>query len=123
MAGWFRGDCHVHTARSHPADLTVAEAVHAARQAGLDFIASPEHNSVDGHADWAPYASELLVILGQEITTRTGHWLALGIEPGEPIDWQYGVRDGQLEVELERVRVAEGLCVAAHPHAPYPGGQ
>lgn len=91
----------------------------AARQARLDFIATTEHNCVDGHADWAPFGSELVVILGQEVTTQTGHWLALCLQPGELINWQYGVRDGQLEVELDRVRAARGLCVAAHPHAPY----
>jgi len=123
MPGWFRGDCHVHTARSNNADLTVADVVNAARLARLDFIAITEHNSVDGHADCAPHTSELAVILGQEVTTRTGHWLALGLNPGELIDWQYGARDGRLEVELDRVRVAGGLCVAAHPHAPYVGGQ
>jgi predicted metal-dependent phosphoesterase TrpH len=123
MPGWFRGDCHVHTVRSKNADLTVADVVHAARQSGLDFIAITEHNNVDGHADWAPCTGELLIILGQEVTTRTGHWLALGLEPGQLIDWQYGVRDGRLEAELDRVRAAGGLCVAAHPHAPYVSGQ
>jgi hypothetical protein len=120
---WFRGDCHVHTARSNGATLAAEEVVHAARRSGLDFIATTEHNTVDGHVDWAPCAGELVVIPGQEVTTRTGHWLALGLEPGQLIDWHYGVRDGRLEVELDRVRAAPGLCVAAHPHAPYVGGQ
>ncbi|WP_214405489.1 CehA/McbA family metallohydrolase [Pseudonocardia lacus] len=123
MPDWFRGDCHVHTARSNSATLTVEEVVHAARQSGLDFIATTEHNTVDGHADWAPYTSELVVILGQEVTTRTGHWLALGLELGRPIDWRYGVPDGRLEAEVDQVRAAAGLCVAAHPHAPYACGQ
>ncbi|GAA0932656.1 CehA/McbA family metallohydrolase [Pseudonocardia zijingensis] len=123
MRGWFRGDCHVHTTRSNGADLTVADVVAAASSAGLDFIAITEHNSVDGHGDWAAYTGELVVIPGQEVVTRTGHWLALDLGPGELIDWRYGVRGGRIEAELDRVRRAGGLCVAAHPHAPYVGGQ
>lgn len=122
MPEWFRGDCHVHGVRSNNADLTVDEIVRSALHSGLDLIASTEHNTVDGHADWAPHGNDLLVILDQEVTTRTGHRLALGLEAGV-IDWRYGVRDGGLTAQLDRVRAAGGLCVAAHPHAPYPGGQ
>nr|WP_230415571.1 hypothetical protein [Micromonospora tarapacensis] len=39
------------------------------------------------HADWRRYAGDdLLVILGQEVTTRTGHWLALGLAPEQLVD-------------------------------------
>lgn len=123
MAGWFRGDCHVHTARSSGADLTVADVVDAARRTGLDFIATTEHNDVDGHPDWAACAGELMVIPGQEVVTRTGHWLAVGLEQGRPADWRYGVRDGRIDAELHEVRAGGGMCIAAHPHAPYACGQ
>ncbi len=118
---WYRGDLHVHTARSNGADLTPAQVVRDARAAGLDFIATTEHNTVDGHADWAPYADELLVIPGQEVVTRTGHWLAVG--SGRLVESRYGIRDGAVDSELARVRDDGGICVAAHPHAPYPSGQ
>jgi predicted metal-dependent phosphoesterase TrpH len=118
---WYRGDLHVHTARSRGADLTPAQVVREARAAGLEFIATTEHDTVDGHGDWAPHARELLVIPGQEVVTRTGHWLAVG--SGRLADGQYGVRDGAIPRELARVRSDGGICVAAHPHAPYPAGQ
>lgn len=118
---WYRGDLHVHTARSRSADLTPAQVVHEARAAQLDFIATTEHDTVDGHADWAPYADRLLVIPGQEVVTRTGHWLAIG--SGRHVASQYGIRDGAVDRELARVRDDGGICVAAHPHAPYPSGQ
>ncbi len=38
------------------------------------------------------------------------------------VDWRYGVRDGVIDRHLEQVRRSGGLCVAAHPHAPYPSG-
>ncbi|MFC8847576.1 MULTISPECIES: CehA/McbA family metallohydrolase [unclassified Micromonospora] len=121
--GWYRGDCHVHSARSNGAELTPEQVVADARAVGLDFIAITEHNTSDTHGVWGPIAGDdLLVILGQEVTTRTGHWLALGIAPGQVVDWRYGVRDGVIDRQVEQVHRAGGLCVAAHPHAPYPSG-
>jgi hypothetical protein len=121
--GWYRGDCHVHSALSHAGVLTVEQLAAAARETGLDFIATTEHNTADAHGLWYPHAGDdLLVILGQEVVTRTGHWLALGIGPGQVVDWRYGVRDDMIDGHLERVHDVGGICVAAHPHAPYVSG-
>ncbi|MEU4220343.1 CehA/McbA family metallohydrolase [Actinoplanes sp. NPDC026623] len=84
---------------------------------------STEHNTCDTHGAWGPLAGDdLLVILGQEVTTPTGHWLALGVEAGQAVDWQYGVRDEAIDREVARVHRGGGICVAAHPHLPYPSG-
>ena len=121
--GWYRGDCHVHTARSFGGELTPEQVAAAARATGMDFIAVTEHNTADTHGAWGPLAGDdLLVILGQEATTQTGHWLALGVDPGQVIEWRYGIRDDVIGQHVSQVRQAGGLCVAAHPHAPYPGG-
>jgi hypothetical protein len=121
--GWYRGDCHVHSARSHGGELTPAQLAAAARASGLDFIAVTEHNTADTHGAWGQLAGDdLLVVLGQEAVTQTGHWLALGIAPGQVVEWRYGVRDDVIGLHVSQVRQAGGLCVAAHPHAPYPGG-
>ncbi|MCP3803239.1 CehA/McbA family metallohydrolase [Allokutzneria sp. A3M-2-11 16] len=121
--GWYRGDCHVHSAQSHAADQTPAQLTAEARALGLDFITVTEHNTAAAHGRWAAAAgNDLLVILGQEVTTRTGHWVALGLARGQEVEWRYGVRDDVLDRHLAPVREAGGLCVAAHPHAPYPTG-
>lgn len=121
--GWYRGDCHVHSQLSHGGELTPGQLAAAAREAQLDFIAITEHNTADTHGAWGSLAGDdLLVILGQEITTKTGHWLALGLEPGQVVDWRYGVRDDLINLSMDQVHRAGGLCVAAHPHAPYPSG-
>ena len=121
--GWYRGDCHVHSVYSNGAELTPEQLAAGAREAGLDFIATTEHNTSDAHGIWSPHAGDdLLVILGQEITTWTGHWLALGIDPGQVVDWRYRVRDNVIDRHLDQVHQAGGLCVAAHPHAPYASG-
>jgi len=117
---WYRGDCHVHSVHSD-GRLTPEQLAPAARRAGLDFIATTEHNHAGAHSAWAD--AGLLVILGEEVTTPNGHWLALGIRPGQVVDWRYRVRDRVIGRHLAEVHGAGGICVAAHPHAPYPSGQ
>jgi PHP-associated len=120
---WYRGDCHVHSVFSSGGELTPRQLADTARAAGLDFIATTEHNSADSHRLWGPLASDdLLVILGQEVVTESGHWLALGLDAETVIDWRYGLDDDMINSWLRRVHEAGGLCVAAHPYAPYPTG-
>ncbi len=119
---WYRGDCHLHTQHSdgvwQPEDLAAA-----ARAAGLDFIASTEHNTTSASLQWGRHAGEdLLIVDGEEITTRSGHWLALGLPPGYWIDWRYRFGDsGQFRRFAQQVRAVGGLVVAAHPYCPYVG--
>jgi hypothetical protein len=56
-------------------------------------------------------------MLGEEITTRNGHVLALGTDPGTFVDWRYRARDNRFARFARRVRQAGGLVVPAHPHA------
>jgi predicted metal-dependent phosphoesterase TrpH len=80
---WYRGDCHVHSVLSSDGELTVRQLASAAREAGLDFLATTEHNSADAHSLWKTLATdELLVLLGQEVVTESGHRLALGLDAG-----------------------------------------
>lgn len=123
MRRWYRGDCHVHSVHSNGGELTPPQLAAEARAAGLDFIATTEHNTSGAHDAWDLLAGDdLVVIRGQEVTTRTGHWLALGIEPGQVVDWRYGLRDDLIDRHLAEVHRSGGLCVAAHPYAPYPSG-
>ncbi|MFJ6086296.1 CehA/McbA family metallohydrolase [Streptomyces sp. NPDC092369] len=120
--GWYRGDCHLHSWYSD-GRRTPAEIAARARAAGLDFITSTDHNTPSSHAHWAAEAGEdLLILLGEEVTTRNGHVLALGIEPGTFVDWRYRARDARRwERFARRIREAGGLVVPAHPHAPCVG--
>ncbi|MEV6162478.1 CehA/McbA family metallohydrolase [Streptomyces sp. NPDC052052] len=121
-ASWYRGDCHVHSVHSD-GELEPEELVVRARAAGLDFIATTEHNSAALPGVWGHLAADdFLIVLGEEVTTKTGHWLALGTDPGQVIDWNHQVRDGLIDQCLDQVHQVEGLCVAAHPHVPYPSG-
>ncbi|WP_432078627.1 CehA/McbA family metallohydrolase [Streptomyces sp. YPW6] len=114
---WYRGDCHVHSVHSD-GRRTPAEVAAAARAAGLDFINSSEHNTTSAHAAWdGLWGDDLLILTGEEITTRNGHVLAVGTDPGVFVDWRYRARDHRFGRYAHQVRRAGGLVVPAHPHA------
>ncbi|WP_107094016.1 MULTISPECIES: CehA/McbA family metallohydrolase [Streptomyces] len=114
---WYRGDCHLHSWHSD-GRRTPAEIGALARAAGLDFINTSEHNTHAGHAHWADVAGDdLLVMLGEEVTTRNGHVVAVGTEPGTFVDWRYRARDNRFGRFARQIRRAGGLVVPAHPHA------
>ncbi|MFH0520934.1 CehA/McbA family metallohydrolase [Streptomyces sp. M41] len=114
---WYRGDCHLHSWHSD-GRRTPAEIAALARAAGLDFINSSEHNTHSAHPHWAAEAGDdLLIMLGEEVTTRNGHVVALGIDPGTFVDWRYRARDNRFGRFARRIREAGGLVVPAHPHA------
>jgi hypothetical protein len=120
-AGWYRGDLHLHTVHSD-GQRDPDELVSAARESGLDFIVSTDHNTNSANRVWpACRTGGLLVIPGEEVTTRHGHWLAVGLPPHGWVDWRYAPRDGVFPRFAGEVRDAGGLVVAAHPAAPVPG--
>ena len=115
---WYRGDLHTHTVHSD-GRRTPAELAADARAAGLDFLASTEHNTSSASLGWGAHAGpDLLVIDGREVTTRDGHWLALGPRPGAVLDWRYRAADGQFDRVLADLHGQGGLAVAAHPASP-----
>jgi hypothetical protein len=120
-ARWYRGDLHLHTVHSD-GQRDPAELAAAAHASGLDFIASTDHNTNSANRAWpACRTGGLLVIPGEEVTTRHGHWLAVGLSPHAWVDWRYGPRDEVFARFAAEVREAGGLVVAAHPSVPLPG--
>lgn len=119
--GWYRGDLHLHTVHSD-GEYTPEDVVVRARAAGLDFVASTDHNTSSAHAAWAPLQrADLLVLAGEEVTTRAGHWGAVGLPPGWLVDWRYRPEDGALPGIAREVRALGALVTANHPSAPFPG--
>jgi predicted metal-dependent phosphoesterase TrpH len=108
-------DMHLHSLYS---DGTVGVAQlldHVERATTLDLIAITDHERIDGalrarelHAA-GDYSFDLVV--GEEITTRRGHLLALFIEQRIP-----ALRP--LDETIERIHDQGGLAIAAHPLAP-----
>ncbi|MFJ2744306.1 CehA/McbA family metallohydrolase [Streptomyces sp. NPDC087440] len=114
---WYRGDCHLHSVHSD-GRRTPAGIAALARAAGLDFITTTEHNTPSSHASWEGlWGDDLLILTGEEVTTRNGHVLALGTDPGTHTDWRYRARDNRFGRFAREIRRAGGLVVPAHPHA------
>lgn len=115
---WYRGDLHLHTVHSD-GQRTPEELVAGARAAGLDFIVSTEHNTSSASLIWGRHAGpDLLIVDGEEVTTRNGHYLAIGLPPGAWVDWRYRAVDGAIDRFLRQIHAKGGLAVAAHPHCP-----
>lgn len=114
--GWYRGDCHLHTVHSD-GQRTLEQLVALARAAKLDFINSSDHNTSSAHAYLGPLAGDdLLVLTGEEVTTRNGHFLAIGTDPGTWVDWRYRARDDAFDRFVRQVHRAHGIVVPAHPY-------
>lgn len=112
---WYRGDTHMHSVHSDGSWLP-GEMAEAARRGGLDFIVSTEHNTPSASAVWGHHAGEdLLILNGEEVTTRNGHYTALGLPPGAWIDWRYRAADGVFPHFVEEIHAHGALAVAAHP--------
>ncbi|MEU2869122.1 CehA/McbA family metallohydrolase [Streptomyces olivoreticuli] len=118
---WYRGDNHLHSVHSD-GKRTPAEIAAAARTAGLDWITTTEHNTTSSHGAWEGLwgpkpEGDLLILTGEEVTTRNGHVVALGTDPGVFVDWRYRARDNAFGRFARAIHRAGGLVVPAHPHA------
>jgi hypothetical protein len=113
---WYRGDLHVHTVHSDGSQ-TPRDVVTYARAAGLDFIGTSEHNTSSATRIFGRVTpDDFLVIPGEEVTTRAGHWLAAGLPAGTWIDWRYRPADKKLARFTDQVRDLKGLAIVAHPY-------
>src|SRR5262249_30190821 len=105
-------DIHIHTTYSDGIG-TVEEILAGVESAAtLDVIAITDHDTIEGaqrardRAIRAGYRFE--VIVGEEISTRDGHLLALFLE--QPI-----APDQSIERSIELVHAQGGLAIVAHP--------
>jgi predicted metal-dependent phosphoesterase TrpH len=115
---WYRGDCHLHTVHSD-GKRTPQQLVADARAAGLDFMVSTDHNTSSSQLQWGDEATDdLLILNGEEVTTRSGHWPAIGLPAGTWIDWRYRASDPKdFQRFADEVHKVGGLVTAAHPFA------
>ncbi len=75
----YAGAMHVHSTYSDGAG-TVGEIAGAANRAGLDFLVLCDHSSLQARADGEDgWRGRTLVLIGTEVTTDTGHLLALDV--------------------------------------------
>lgn len=110
-----KADMHLHTLYSDGTAEVHALLDHVETGTDLDLVAITDHERIDGalrareiHAEGG-YSYQLVV--GEEVTTRRGHLLALFVEERIP-----ALRP--VTETLERIHEQGGLAIAAHPMAP-----
>ncbi len=112
-----RADPHLHTLASDGVDGVIAILDHVEERTSLDVIAIADHERVDAalaaRAIARARGSRVDVIVGEEVTTRSGHLLALFLE--ERIPPMRSLRE-----TIARVHDQGGIAIAAHPLTPYP---
>ena len=116
-AGWYRGDLHCH---SHHSDAAGSPALlHAAAvQAGLDFLAVADHNTI---SQWtyfdAASSPDLVFVRAMEVTTARGHANVFGAEGW--VDFRI-TRDADVHVLAEEVARKGGLLSVNHDKPTIP---
>lgn len=113
---WLRGDFHLHTVYSDGQYLPEEQIANAIDRK-LDFMFFSEHNTDSGIEIYGVYQPEnLLIGRAIEVTTRHGHWNALGLDRGQIIEWRYHPGDeAGYPAAAEQVHRAGGLVSINHP--------
>lgn len=85
-AGWIAADSHIHTlTHSGHGDAKIEERMLTIAGEGIELAVATDHNH---HTDYAPSAASMGVaerftpVIGNEVTTKHGHFNAFPIEPG-----------------------------------------
>ena len=111
-----RADLHIHTLASDGTS-SLEEILGRALEQELDIIAITDHERIDAALAARSMAARrglpLEVVIGEEVTTRGGHLLALFVE--EPIRPYRSLRS-----TIAAIHEAGGLAIPAHPLVPYP---
>ena len=112
-----RADLHIHTLASDGTAGVPAILEHVEANTDLDVIAIADHERIDAAIAARTMAravgTRFEVIIGEEVTTRGGHLLALFIE--EPLRPFRSLRS-----TIAAVHDQGGIAVPAHPLVPYP---
>jgi hypothetical protein len=108
------GSFHVHTNRSDGSG-SPDEVAAAAAKAGLAFIILTDHGDGTRRPDDPQYRSGVLCIDAVEVSTSSGHYIAIGL-PQTP--YPLG---GEASVVVEDVARFGGFGVVAHPDTSKPG--
>ncbi len=103
------GVVHIHTVASDGSG-TIPEVVAAGHQADLSFLAITDHNVSMKASDVANVSPDFAIVSGEELTTSSGHYLALGI----PFGWKRPVTP-DADTLMAATHAIGAFNVIAHP--------
>ncbi|HEY3267014.1 MAG TPA: CehA/McbA family metallohydrolase [Armatimonadota bacterium] len=121
--GWYCGGLHNHTLYSYDSHIggtphTLSSLMDLFQADGYDFLAVTDHNQPRTHLDAAAAAAEhpdMLLILGNELTSLHGHANALFAPPGTSFDFRLDPGDGRLPAIIDEAHRLGALFVVNHP--------
>ena len=113
--GWWRGDLHCHT-RYSDGDSWPSEMLHAATEAGLEFLGVTDHNNVRHQQEYGGGGNGAPVVVpGVEVTTYGGHWNALGTDRW----WEFRTPHADAVERAMADAVAAGAFVSVNHPKPF----
>ena len=108
----YAGAFHIHTDFSYDGNTAIEDVMASAKRSGLDFIVVTDHFRLDakdkGYEGWH---DGLFVLVGEEISPRLSHYLALDIDK-PVIAWQKKSRPQEY---IDAVSAQGGYGLIAHP--------
>jgi len=108
-----KADLHIHSVFSNDGRSTIGEIIASAKLRGLGCIAVTDHNSFESY-DLLKDTDDLIIIPGEEVSSKDGHILAYGIDC--EIE-----RDMSIPKTIDAIHDAHGIAVAAHPYRWWSG--
>ncbi len=94
--------------------MTLKDIIKTAKIKDLDGIALLDHNTLDGYFESQRLDTDLIIVPGMEISTHSGHIIALGIE--EEIEPRLSVA-----ATIRKIREKGGISIASHPRRFWSG--
>jgi hypothetical protein len=122
--GWVAADCHIHNLTySGHGDATIDEGMVTIAGEGIEFAVATDHNH---HTDYTETLKKLKLsdrftsVVGNEVTTKTGHFNAFPILPGSSLpDSKLG--DWTELMKSIRGRTGAKVIVLNHPRNVHSG--
>jgi len=109
-------DLHIHSRYSYDSATTPKDIIDTAIKRGIQCVAITDHNNMKGSGEAAEYARNLpiIVIPGEEVKSKEGDILALGIREAIP--------DKLPSHEtIRRIHNQGGIAIIAHPFGSFCG--
>ncbi|MCD6232253.1 PHP domain-containing protein [Candidatus Aerophobetes bacterium] len=111
--GWYSGDAHLHTTYSD-GKQTVEEIGKSLREANLNWAVLTDHNTLKGKEEWLNgKRDEFIPIMGEEITTKFGHFNGINIKEFINPQTSEGLKD--IKRIFEEIHSQGGLVQINHP--------
>lgn len=103
-----RFDLHIHSSYSGDSKATPKEIIREAEKKGLQGLGIMDHNTLEGYFKAKKIDTDLIIVPGLEVSTKTGHVMALGVKEEIPPGLD-------ISRTIKKIRDQGGLAVAVHP--------